>query len=80
MIHGECDTYIKPTMAQAVFRRAAGPREFWVVPGAKHNQGLQLAGDEYRRRVLEFFERHLGAGPAPPGPAAPIRQCEDAVS
>ena len=27
--------------------------------GAKHNQALHVAGDEYRRRVLEFFEQHL---------------------
>ena len=35
-------------------RRSSG----WST-GAKHNQALHLAGDEYRRRVLAFFERHL---------------------
>jgi fermentation-respiration switch protein FrsA (DUF1100 family) len=64
MIHGEADTYIKADMARALFTRARPPREFWLVPGAKHNQALQIAGEEYRRRVLEFFERHL----APPEP------------
>jgi pimeloyl-ACP methyl ester carboxylesterase len=59
MIYGESDTYIKPEMARALFADAAEPKEFWLVPGAKHNQALQVAGDDYRRRVLEFFEHHL---------------------
>jgi pimeloyl-ACP methyl ester carboxylesterase len=60
MIHGAGDTYIKPEMAQAVFACASEPKEFWLVEGAKHNQSLQIAGDEYRRRVLDFFLKHLG--------------------
>jgi fermentation-respiration switch protein FrsA (DUF1100 family) len=63
MIHGEADAYIKPDMARALFDRAAGPRELWLVEGAKHNQALHVAGDGYRRRVLDFFERHLADGP-----------------
>lgn len=65
MIHGEGDTYIKPDMARALFARAGEPKEFWLVPGAKHNHGMQVAGDEYRARVLEFFDRYL-ADPAIP--------------
>jgi fermentation-respiration switch protein FrsA (DUF1100 family) len=63
MIHGGGDTYIKPEMARALFDRAPGPKEFWLVEGAKHNQAQQLAGDEYRQRVLDFFNRHLATPP-----------------
>jgi fermentation-respiration switch protein FrsA (DUF1100 family) len=66
MIHGEKDTYIRPEMARALFDRARGDKEFWLVAGAKHNQALQVAGEEYRKRVLDFFESHL-ARPAAPG-------------
>ncbi len=59
MIHGEADTYIKADMARALFDRVSGPKEFWLVEGAKHNQALQAAGDVYRKRVLRFFEQHL---------------------
>lgn len=59
MIHGGADTYIKPEMAQALFGRASAPKQFWLVDGAKHNQALQVAGAEYGRRVLSFFETHL---------------------
>ena len=60
MIHGEGDTYIKPEMAKALFERAKGPKDLWLVPKAKHNQGLHLAADEYHRRLVEFFDAHLG--------------------
>jgi pimeloyl-ACP methyl ester carboxylesterase len=74
MIHGDKDTYIRTEMARSLFAYARGNKEFWLVPGAKHNQALQVAGDEYRRRVLEFFQRHLAdpAAATPPGPAGPL--------
>jgi fermentation-respiration switch protein FrsA (DUF1100 family) len=59
MIHGGADTYIKPVMARALFAYARKPKELWVVPEAKHNQAPNTAGDKYRRRVREFFDRHL---------------------
>jgi len=65
MIHGGGDTYIKPEMAREIFRRAAGPKSFWVVPNAKHNQAIQIAGDDYCGRVVQFFNLHLaGIEPA----------------
>jgi dipeptidyl aminopeptidase/acylaminoacyl peptidase len=60
MIHGEADTYIKPEMARALFDRAREPKELWLVPKAKHNQALTVAGDEYHRRLVAFFDAHLG--------------------
>jgi pimeloyl-ACP methyl ester carboxylesterase len=65
MIHGGGDTYIKPAMAKALFELICGPKEFWLLKGAKHNQALQVAPDEYRSRVLSFFNTHLAARPAP---------------
>jgi pimeloyl-ACP methyl ester carboxylesterase len=61
MIHGGGDTYIKPAMAQSLFRCLGESSEFWLVEGAKHNQALQLSGEEYRRRVLNFFNEHLAS-------------------
>jgi len=63
MIHGGGDTYIKPEMAQEHFRQAAEPKELWLVPKAKHNQAFQLATDEYKQRVLAFFDKHLAPAP-----------------
>lgn len=59
MIHGMADTYIKAEMTHRLFAFARQPKELWLVENAKHNQALQIAGAEYRRRVLCFFETHL---------------------
>jgi alpha-beta hydrolase superfamily lysophospholipase len=78
MIHGGGDTYIKPEMAQELFQHAAEPKEFWLVPKAKHNQAFQLATDEYKQRVLAFFDKHLAppstpiSTPAAAKPADPL--------
>jgi len=65
MIHGGADNYIKPDMARALFDLAGEPKEFWLVENAKHNQAITVAADEYKRRVLAFFDKNL-AGLAPP--------------
>jgi len=59
MIHGLADTYIKAEMTSRLFDIARAPKELWLVENAKHNQALQVAGEEYRQRVLWFFETHL---------------------
>jgi hypothetical protein len=58
-VHGGADNYIRPEMARALHDLARPPKELWLVEGAKHNQSLQVAGDDYRKRVLEFFTKHL---------------------
>ncbi|MBY0230931.1 MAG: hypothetical protein K2W96_16720, partial [Gemmataceae bacterium] len=69
MIHGEGDSLIKPDMARALHALAREPKELWIVPGAKHNQGLAVAGEEYRQRVLDFFDKNLGGPQRVPAPA-----------
>jgi pimeloyl-ACP methyl ester carboxylesterase len=59
MIQGGADNYIKPEMARQLFERAKQPKDLWIVDGAKHNQSLNVAGDEYKERVLNFFLEHL---------------------
>ena len=59
MIHGGGDTYIKPDMARSLFDIVAGPKELWIVDKAKHNQAFHAANEEYKRRILEFFDKNL---------------------
>lgn len=61
MIHGGSDTYIKPEMAEDLFGMVRNPKELWLVEKAKHNQAFQIATDEYKSRVLAFFDKHLAA-------------------
>jgi pimeloyl-ACP methyl ester carboxylesterase len=64
MIHGGSDTYIKPDMAQKLFALARQPKELWLVEGARHNQALAIAGEEYHQRLLTFFQTHLARSDA----------------
>ncbi len=66
VIHGSADNYIKPEMGEALYRKAGQPKEFWLVDGAKHNQAMAVAGEEYKRRVLSFFDAHLAKKKEPP--------------
>ncbi len=60
MIHGSADTYIKAEMAMVLCRRAgAAVKSLWLVPGAKHNQALVVANEEYVRKLSAFFDSHL---------------------
>ncbi len=70
MIHGAGDTYIKPDMARALFERATGVKKLWLVPNAKHNQALHVAGAEYNRALVQFFDLHLGEVNEPALPVA----------
>ena len=55
MIHGERDSYIVPEVAKQLYQCASDPKEFWLVPGAKHNASIHVAGERYRGKLLEFF-------------------------
>lgn len=80
MIHGGADAYIKPEMARKLCDHAGSrDKELWLIPGAKHNQGLHTAGEEYHHKLVSFFDRHLtnlkatDSGPLnPPDPATPL--------
>ena len=77
MIHGAKDNYIGPAIARELFGHAAQPKEFWLVPGAKHNRGREVDPEGYRNHVENFFRRYAPRRPAPPiagrdEPEAPV--------
>jgi pimeloyl-ACP methyl ester carboxylesterase len=59
MMHGEKDSYVAAEIAQQLFDLAREPKQFWIVPGAKHNAAVQVAGESYTRRLIEFFSAEL---------------------
>ena len=42
--------------SERILHAAAGPKELWRVPGAMHTGALGQAPEEFRRRVIRFFE------------------------
>jgi len=61
VMHGTADTLIKSRYSEMVFANANEPKELWLIEGARHNDMAEVGGEEYRRRVLAFFVRHLDA-------------------
>lgn len=61
IIHAERDPYVSTDDARRLYERAGEPKELWIAPGAGHRQVDEKYPDEYRKRVLAFFDRHLAA-------------------
>jgi uncharacterized protein len=51
------DTMIKESYE--MFRAAKEPKELWVVHGARHVDLYAFVGDDYKIRVLAFFNHWL---------------------
>ena len=65
LIHGACDTFIRPENAYRLKEAAAGNAQLWEAPGAAHCQCIAVAREEYARRVRDFLRGALNG--APPG-------------
>jgi pimeloyl-ACP methyl ester carboxylesterase len=61
LIHGEEDPYASVEDVRCLYERAGEPKELWIAAGAEHRQVDKAYPEEYRERVLSFFDRHLGA-------------------
>lgn len=55
VIHGSNDRVIPQRLGKTVFEAASGPKEFWNLAGAGHNDILSVAGEEYVRRLSAFY-------------------------
>lgn len=54
-IHGDRDSIVPFKLGRRLYERASPPKEFYVVPGADHNDLLETAGPEYARRLGAFL-------------------------
>ena len=59
IIHGEKDSQI-PVNEAYILHNANKKAELWIVENADHGEIYALNKEEYEKRVLEFFEKHLG--------------------
>ena len=59
IIHGLDDETISPGDSEVVFAAAGEPKELWLIPGAGHGEGATAIPDEYRERIVAFFEDNL---------------------
>ncbi|MCP5110004.1 MAG: alpha/beta hydrolase [bacterium] len=56
IIHGDADEVIDFELGKSLFEAAAEPKDFWVIPGANHNNIVEHAGPEYATRLQRFYE------------------------
>ena len=57
LIHGDADTNIPPSHSEALHAANPAVSQLWIVHGAEHVTIAKVAGDEFRRRVLSWFQR-----------------------
>ena len=60
---GAADPFTLPAETRSLYDAMQGPRELWLVEGAGHDDLYAAAPEEYRRRVLAFFDSHLRPAP-----------------
>lgn len=62
LIHGDLDPYVTVEGVEALYQAAAEPRDLWRVAEASHRRVDRHHPEEYRRRVVGFFQQHLANG------------------
>jgi len=58
-IHGGRDPYLAPGEFEALVAAAGEPKQVWRVDEAPHREVDLTAPEEYRRRIVEYFDRWL---------------------
>jgi hypothetical protein len=45
---------MEPAMVRTIYDQAAGPKEFWIIPGEGHEN--REFGREFREKISEFLK------------------------
>jgi fermentation-respiration switch protein FrsA (DUF1100 family) len=56
-VHGDADRIVPIGLGKTLWTAAPEPKTFWTVPGAGHNDILEVAGGDYGERLREFYQR-----------------------
>lgn len=59
VIYGESDEYISSAQIDELIQAATGPKELWILD-CGHTMARKEYPEEYRKRVLRFFDSNLG--------------------
>jgi len=58
LIHGAADSNISPSASKALYEAGRDHAELWIVPGAEHCGASSVQPNEFRRRVVAWFQEH----------------------
>ena len=56
MLHGERDEIVPLAQGRRVFEAAGGPKRFFAIPGAGHNDTYVAGGEAYWRALAAFLD------------------------
>jgi fermentation-respiration switch protein FrsA (DUF1100 family) len=56
IIHGDDDELVPFAMAQKLFDAAKGPKFFYPIKGAGHNDTYEIGGDDYFKIITSFAQ------------------------
>lgn len=59
IINGADDSLSPRHDARRLYRRAKEPKQIWIVPNASHTNVSEVAGQQYKNRLREFFNKYL---------------------
>ncbi len=71
LIYGGQDGLVTPESARRMAAAASEPNSFWLIENGGHGEFSKAAGQEYERRIVEFFDETLSHPPFPPLPTHP---------
>lgn len=59
ILHGTADDRIDYRYSEQLFAAMNEPKELWLIQGARHNNMVEVGGQEYAKRIRAFFRRYL---------------------
>lgn len=58
-IHGDQDTFVPTKMVYENYKATKGPKELWIVKGAKHAKSFQTNPQEYQKKISQFLNKYV---------------------
>lgn len=58
-IHGDKDDFVPFSMLDKVYHATKGPKEKYVVHGAKHAEALNKNPDNYQKKITDFTQKYI---------------------
>lgn len=58
-IHGSRDDFVPTRMVYQNYHATRGPRELWIVPGAKHASSFQTKPHQYQQHIRAFVNKYV---------------------
>jgi fermentation-respiration switch protein FrsA (DUF1100 family) len=59
-VHGLKDERISPEYGRSVYDNIQSPVKIWYpIPDAGHNNLSKFGGEEYQRKIVEFFKKNM---------------------